>query len=122
VPILIKILAKETRIHTKLCDCNKLVSTLEVFMVLLKETTSFATKPRNVKHCVFLISKVAHDYNQTPAITQPIIGSLLTLRDLNLKATMSNLSKLDSKYLRNIEWLAKQYAPDLDQNIKEHVV
>ncbi len=95
VPLLIKILAKETKIYTKLNDCNKLISTLEVFMVLLKETTNFVTKPRNVKQCVFLISKVAFEYYRTPAVTQPIIGSMLTLRDLNLKATMTNLSKLN---------------------------
>jgi hypothetical protein len=72
-------------------------------MVLLKEATNFVTKPRNVKQCVFMISKVAHEYHRTPAVTQPIIGSLLTLRDLNLKATMTNLSKLNLQHLRNIE-------------------
>lgn len=35
---------------------------------------------------------------------------------------MAQLSKLDSKYLKTIEKLAKQYAPDLDQNIREHVI
>ena len=83
-------------------------------MVLLKEAADFTSKPRNVKQCVFLISKVAFEHIDNQAITQPIIGALLTLRDLNLAATMASLAKLDSKYLHSIEKLAKQYAPDLD--------
>ena len=120
VPLLIKILAKESL--SKVQDLNKLVSTLEVFMVMLKEAMVFCTRPKNVKQCVFLVSKVAFEHSTTPTVTLPIIGALLTLRDLNLKAPMAQLSKLDSKYLKTIEKLAKQYAPDLDQNIREHVI
>ena len=55
-------------------------------------------------------------------ITMPVIGSLLTLRDKNLNATMDSLAKIDNQILHKIELLAKEHAPDLDQNIKDHVV
>lgn len=86
MPIMIKILAKETA--TRREHDNKLVSSLEVFMVLLKEAQNFVSKPKNVKHCVFLVSKIAFEHASNPAVTLPIIGALLTLRDQNLKSTM----------------------------------
>ena len=49
VPLLLKILAKETLSQRDKHDSNKLVSTLEVFMVLLKEAKTFVSKQINVK-------------------------------------------------------------------------
>jgi hypothetical protein len=122
LPLVIKILAKENLARKVPFDCNKLVSALEVFMVLLKEAQIFASKPKNVKQCVFLASKIAFEHSQNPSVTLPIIGALLTLRDLNLSQTMAQLARLETKYFKVIEHLAKQHAPDLDTNIRQHVV
>ena len=51
----------------------------------------------------------------------PVIGSLLTLRDKNLSATMDSLARLDLSALKKIELLAQDNASDLYQNIKDHV-
>ena len=76
-------------------------------MVLLKDAHDFTSKPRNVKQCVFLTSRIAFEHIDNQAITLPIIGVFLTLRDSNLSATMASMAKLDSKYLQTIEKLAK---------------
>ena len=51
----------------------------------------------------------------------PIIGIMLTLRDKNLGYTMDSLARLDPPVLHKFEQLVKQHAPDLFQNIKDHV-
>ena len=56
-----------------------------------------------------------------PNITMPVIGSLLTLRDINLNGTMDSLARLDLSALKKIELLAQDNASDLYQNIKDHV-
>ena len=68
------------------------------------------------------ICEIASENYGNQMITMPVIGSLLTLRDKNLSATMDSFAKLDTQILHKIELLAKEHAPDLDQNIKDHVV
>ena len=68
-------------------------------MVLLKDTVEFTLKPKNFKQCVFLAGKIVFKHLQDQSITQPIIGTFLTLRDLNFAATMTSLAKVDTKYL-----------------------
>ena len=93
---------------------NMVVSCLEVLMVLLKDTVTFAQKARNVKNCVTKICELAGENYGNQMITMPVIGSLLTLRDKNLNATMDSLAKIDNQILHKIELLAKEHAPDLD--------
>ena len=75
----------------------------------------------NVKACVLKISVIAGENSANKSVTLPIIGALLTLRDKNLKATMNSLSQLDNKNLDIIKRLSHFYAPDLEENIIEHV-
>ena len=75
----------------------------------------------NVKSCVLKISVIAGENSANKSVTLPIIGALLTLRDKNLKATMHSLSQLDNKNLDIIKRLSHFYAPDLEENIQEHV-
>ena len=75
----------------------------------------------NVKTCVLKISVIAGENSANKSVTLPIIGALLTLRDKNLKATMMSLSQLDNKNLDIIKRLSHFYAPDLEENICEHV-
>ena len=51
----------------------------------------------------------------------PVIGTMLTLRDKNLGFTMDSLARLDTSVLAKFESLAKLHAPDLYENIKNHV-
>lgn len=62
---------------------------------------------------------VEHFHNEL--ITMPIIGTMLTLRDKNLGLTMDSLARVDVAALAKFEKLARQYAPDLFENIKNHV-
>ena len=100
VPIVMKILEQTTRktlqqqIYPE--QINMVVSCLEVLMVLLKDTQVFAQKTRNVKNCVTKICELASDNYGNQMITMPVIGSLLTLRDKNLSATMDSLAKIDT--------------------------
>lgn len=121
-PVLLKIISRQSLAPVGARDCNKLVSALEVFMVLLKEANQFVQDSKNVKNCVTLVSKVAFEHAVNPAVTLPILGALLTLRDLNLASTMAQLAKLDANHFRVVEQLAKQHAPDLDLNIRQHVI
>jgi len=50
-------------------------------MVLLKGAEAFTSNTKNVKLCVHLISRIATEHFDDKAITLPIIGALLTLRD-----------------------------------------
>ena len=75
-----------------------------------------------MKNCVAKICELASENYGNQMITMPVIGSLLTLRDKNLSATMDSLAKIETQILHKIELLAKEHAPDLDQNIKDHVV
>ena len=75
------------------------ISCLEVLMVLLKETNKYAQSNRNVKNCVAKICELASEHYYNPMITMPVIGSLLTLRDKNLSATMDSLARIDTQIL-----------------------
>jgi hypothetical protein len=55
-------------------------------------------------------------------VTLPIVGALLTLRDKNIQACMNSLALLDNKTLDVIKRLGHYYAPDLEENIIEHVI
>ena len=67
------------------------------------------------------ICKLAADQFENPLVTMPVIGSMLTLRDKNLGYTMDSLARLDPPVLQKFELLAKQHAPDLFENIRDHV-
>jgi len=90
-------------------------------MVLLKDTCQFAQRSANIKKCVERICTLAAVHYDNPLVTMPIVGSMLTLRDKNLGYTMDSLARLDPPILAKFEHLAKQHAPDLFQNIKDHV-
>jgi hypothetical protein len=75
----------------------------------------------NVKNCVLRISIIAGENSANKAVTLPIIGALLTLRDKNIRATMKSLALLDNKNLDIIKRLSHFYAPDLEENIIEYV-
>jgi hypothetical protein len=74
-----------------------------------------------VKACVLRISVIAGENSANKAVTLPIIGALLTLRDKNIRATMRSLALLDNKNLDIIKRLSHFYAPDLEENIIEYV-
>ena len=112
VPILLKILDGFADLQNKV-----LISCLEVLMVLLKDAYEFAISPDNVKICVLKLCHVAGENSGNKAVTLPIIGALLTMRDKNLPATMSSLAQLEGKRLDIIKRLAHFYAPDLEENI-----
>lgn len=71
----------------------------------------------NIKQCVTKLCLIAGENSGNKAVTLPIIGALLTMRDKNIRATMNSLSSLDSKNLEIIKRLSHFYAPDLEENI-----
>ena len=91
-------------------------------MVLLKDAYHFALSPENIKTCVTKICLIAGENSGNKAVTLPIIGALLTLRDKNLMATMNSLATLESKNLDIIKRLSHFYAPDLEENITDYVI
>mmetsp|Transcript_400 Transcript_400/g.444 ORF Transcript_400/g.444 Transcript_400/m.444 type:complete len:138 (+) Transcript_400:991-1404(+) len=91
-------------------------------MVLLKDAYEYSTQRENVRVCVKKLALIAGDNAANKAVTLPIIGALLTLRDKNLQATMSSLTFLDLKHLDIIKRLSHFYAPDLEENIIEHII
>ncbi|CDW87981.1 clip-associating protein [Stylonychia lemnae] len=116
VPILLKILDKAETIQNKV-----LISCLEVLMVLLKDAYQFAMSEDNIKNCVIKVCLIASDNSANKAVTLPIIGALLTLRDKNVNASMQAILMLDSKTLEIIKRLGHFYAPDLEENIVEFI-
>jgi hypothetical protein len=90
-------------------------------MVLLKDAYQYSMNDENVKNCVLRISIIAGENSANKAVTLPIIGALLTLRDKNIRATMKSLALLDNKNLDIIKRLSHFYAPDLEENIIEYV-
>ena len=100
---------------------NAIISSLEVLMVLLKDTVTFGQRSRNIKKCVERICTLAAEHFDNQLVTMPVIGTMLTLRDKNLGYTMDSLARLDPPILHKFELLARQHAPDLFQNIKDHV-
>jgi len=91
-------------------------------MILLKDAFHFAMIQENVRACVLRICFIAKDNVANKAVTLPIIGALLTLRDKNLQACMYALALLDPKTLEVIQRLGHFYAPDLEENIIEYVL
>src|SRR3569833_2879308 len=91
-------------------------------MVLLKDAYEFSITDENVKSCVLKLSAIVGDNAANKSVTLPIIGSLLTLRDKNIQATMNSLSHLDHNSLDIIRRLAHYYAPDLEENIVDYVI
>lgn len=53
-------------------------------MVLLKDAYHFAMSEDNIKSCVLKITLIASENAANKAVTLPIIGALLTLRDKNI--------------------------------------
>ena len=53
-----------------------------------------------------LISEIAMENNTNKAITMPVLGALLSMRDKNIMATMNGLSLLNYNQLDNIKRLA----------------
>ena len=90
-------------------------------MVLLKDTTSYCQRRRNIEKCVARICRLAAQHYDNAHVTMPVIGTMLTLRDKNLVLTMDSLAKVDPPVLAKFESLAKQHAPDLFDNIRHHV-
>lgn len=86
-------------------------------MVLLKDAYEYSMSSDNVKKCVQRICVIAGEHSANKAVTLPIIGALLTLRDKNISATMSSLAMLENKQLDIIKRLSHFYAPDLEENI-----
>lgn len=76
----------------------------------------------NIKLCVIKIATIASENAANKAVTLPIIGALLTLRDKNIYACMQALSLLDTKTLEIIKRLGHFYAPDLEENIIEYII
>ena len=83
-------------------------------MVLLKDAYEYSTLSDNVQQCVLKITVIAGENSANKAVTLPIIGALLTLRDKNLVATMNSLALLENKHLDIIKRLSHFYAPDLE--------
>lgn len=104
MPLVLEILEDHSRVlcndpcNPTLC-WNAIISSLEMLMVLLKDTTSFGQRSRNIKKCVERICKLAADQFDNPLVTMPVIGSMLTLRDKNLGYTMDSLARLDPPVL-----------------------
>ena len=71
--------------------------------------------------CVNKLTGIALNNSTNKAVTLPIIGSLLTLRDKNMTATMNSFGVLDRQRLEVIRKLSRLYAPDLDENIQEYI-
>jgi hypothetical protein len=74
-----------------------LISCLEVLMVLLKDAYEYSMQNDNIKQCVLKIAVIAGENSANKAVTLPIIGALLTLRDKNIVATMNSLAMLENK-------------------------
>ena len=68
------------------------------------------------------IAIIASENAANKAVTLPIIGALLTLRDKNISACMLALSLLDTRTLDIIRRLGHFYAPDLEENIMEYII
>ncbi len=75
-----------------------------------------------MRACILRLCFIAKDNSANKAITLPIIGALLTLRDKNIYASMNALAILDPKTLEVIQRLGHFYAPDLEENIVEYVI
>ena len=82
---------------------NTIICSLEVLMVLLKETHSFTQRQRNVKKCVGLVCTMASEHFDNPLVTMPVIGTMLALRDKNLGYAMDSLARLDPPILAKFE-------------------
>lgn len=108
-------------VATRVPPLNAVISSLEVLMVLLKDTNSYCQRRRCIEKCVMRICALAAEHFDNQMITMPVIGTMLTLRDKNLGLTMDSLAKLDPPVLAKFEALAKRHAPDLSENIKHHV-
>lgn len=121
MPILLRLLQQEGEsLQNKV-----MISCLEVLMVLLKDSFEFTMNNLQVKQCVGRLCTLAHQNVQNKAVTLPIIGSLLTLRDKNIRATMDGMIEVDTMRkgtLDSIIRLAHYYAPDLEDNIQEYVL
>ena len=91
-------------------------------MVLLKDAFEYSQSTENIRICVKKITVIAGENAANKAVTLPIIGALLTLRDKNLHATMNSLLLLENKHLDIIKRLSHFYAPDLEENIIEFVL
>lgn len=100
---------------------NTIISSLEVLMVLLRDTITYCQRRRCIEKCVSRICELAAEHYDNSLVTMPIIGTMLTLRDKNLGLTMDSLARLDISVLAKFESLAKSHAPDLYENIKNHV-
>jgi hypothetical protein len=61
-----------------------LICCLEVLMVLLKDAYDYSSSSDNVRNCVLKIAVITGEHAANKAVTLPIIGALLTLRDKNL--------------------------------------
>lgn len=55
-----------------------------------------------MRTCILRICLIAKDNSANKAITLPIVGALLTLRDKNIYASMNSLALLDPKTLEVI--------------------
>ena len=90
-------------------------------MVLLKDTNTYCQRRRCIEKCVTNICELAAEHYDNELVTMPVIGTMLTLRDKNLDLTMDSLARLDTSVLAKFESLVKLHAPDLFENIKNHV-
>lgn len=90
---------------------------LEVLTMLIKNSSSCFLVDGNVRQCVQKVVQMACDYHKNSKILMPALGVILALRDKNYESTISTLLTLPESQLTKVRVLARENAPDLEDNM-----
>lgn len=84
---------------------------------LIKATDLYFKDKANIRNIVKRIGRIFYEFSTDRAITMPALGSLLSLRDLEMNRTIKAIMNLPSQQFEVVKDFSDSYAPDLSSNL-----